>query len=86
MKLYEFTLWLNQDSRELDDWSNALCAAGGDDGTAGLQAGQPFVRFHREASLLEDAIRTASDHVRAAGLHVSRCEIEAHDIATWTSV
>ncbi len=85
MKLYEFTLWLNHDARDLDDWSQALYAVGGDDSTAGLQGGQPFARFHREALSLEDAIRSASNHVRAAGLQVTRCEIEALDMAAWTT-
>lgn len=85
MKLYEFTLWLNYDARDLEEWSRALYAAGGDDSTAGLQAGQPFARFHREATSLEDAIRSASEHVRAAGLQVNRCEIEAHDMTAWVT-
>lgn len=83
MRTYEFTLWLEHDSRDLEEWSNALYESGGDDGAAGETHGQPFVSFLREASSLEDAIRSASETVRAARLTVLRCEIQQEHMAAW---
>ncbi|OYW22484.1 MAG: hypothetical protein B7Z55_04580 [Planctomycetales bacterium 12-60-4] len=83
MRPYEFTLWLAEDSRDLEEWSNVLYESGGDDGAAGETHGQPFVAFLCEAASLEDAIRSASDTVRAAGLTVLWCEIKQEHMAAW---
>jgi hypothetical protein len=84
MRRFEFTLWLADDPRELDDWSHAIYVAGGDDSTCGLRNGQPYAAFDREAASLEDAIRSAHQHVQAAGLRVLRCEMEEAEMA-WAS-
>ncbi len=83
MRVYEFTLWLADDARDLDDWSHAVYEAGGDDSTCGLRSGQFYAAFGREAASLEAAIRSASETVRAAGMQVLRCEIEQDQMAAW---
>ncbi|HUQ69438.1 MAG TPA: hypothetical protein VM165_07950 [Planctomycetaceae bacterium] len=84
MRLYEFTLRLVDDPRELDDWSHALYVAGADDCSAGLECGELVVTFHRDAPSLEEAIHTAHQHVQSAGLRVLRCEIGEEDMC-WLS-
>jgi hypothetical protein len=83
-RVFEFTLWLADDPRELDDWSHAVFVAGGDDSTCGMHCGRLCASFHREAESLEDAIRSAHQTVRTAGLSVLRCEIEPEQMAAWS--
>lgn len=73
MRNFEFTLWLADDPRDLDEWSDALYHAGADDCTAGLQRGKPFAIFQRQTGSLEDAIRSAHQHAQTAGLRVLCC-------------
>ncbi len=86
MKRYEFTLWLCDDSqRDLDDWSNAIYEAGGDDTNIGERDGRRFAVFDREANSLDEALRSAMDTVQSAGLRVVTCEIAEAALATaWT--
>ena len=83
-RVFEFTLWLADDARELDDWSHAVYVAGGADSTCGVHCGKLCASFHREADSLEDAIRSAQQTVRTAGLSVLRCEIESEQMASWS--
>ena len=46
------------------------------DGTISTIAGVPQIHFHREASSLEEAIRSAMLDVSSTGLGVTRVEIE----------
>jgi hypothetical protein len=61
-----------------EELGNALYEAGCDDGTLGVSSGVPFVYFHRDASDLESAIRSAVADVQKAGCVVERVQIE-HD-------
>jgi hypothetical protein len=83
--LFEFTLWLADDDRELVEWADALADAGPTDCTAGIRAGSPLVMFHRDAPTLEAAIRSARDQVQAAGLKALRCEIDEEQMAGFAS-
>lgn len=83
MKTYGFTLLLADDPRDLDEWSGAVLAAGGDDSTCAIIAGQHQVSFDREAASLEAAIRSASETIRVAGLRVLSCQIEPEDMEGW---
>jgi hypothetical protein len=58
-----------------------LFAAGCDDGTPASCHGLAWVHFDREAASLEDAIRSAVAQVRAAGLAVSKVELDAESAA-----
>lgn len=74
-RVFEFTLWLADDARDHEDWSNDLYAAGGGDMLAGMLAGKPYAAVHRRAESLDEAIRSARKTVQAAGLRIVRCEI-----------
>jgi hypothetical protein len=81
--IFEFTLWLMADQRDLVTRSNALYEAGADDCSPGENCGEPYAAFHREAESFEDAVRSAIRDVHAAGCHVVRCEIDERQLAAW---
>ena len=56
-------------------------AAGCEDGTPGTCNGVFSIDFHRQASSLEVAIRSAMADVESAGHRVARVEIEADAVA-----
>ena len=77
MNVYEFDVVLQGVGDVTDDAADALFAAGCDDGTPASSDGTAWIHFDREASSLEDAIRSALAQVRSAGLCVSRVELDA---------
>ena len=82
-RLFEFTFRIAPDPRELLEWSNALFEAGADDCTPGEHCGQPYVAFHRQAAVLDEAIQSARHHLGAAGCRILRCEFTAEQMAGW---
>jgi len=74
MKEHQFTIILTDDPND-DDESDKLYSLI-NDGTLSTIVGVPQIRFHREASSLEDAIRSAMSDVKSAGFDISRVEIE----------
>ena len=77
MTKYEFTLILERSLELTEDIADELFEAGCDDGTPGICNGVFSIDFHREASSLEEAIRSAIANVKSAGYEVERVEIEA---------
>lgn len=78
MKENNFTLILTADPTEEEaDRLYSLF----DDGTLSTIEGVPQIHFHREASSLEEAIRSAINTVRSAGFDVIRVEIEPEAVA-----
>ncbi|MFQ5715301.1 MAG: hypothetical protein ACE5GU_14845 [Candidatus Scalinduaceae bacterium] len=73
MKEHEFTLILKVDPKEEE--SDKLYGIF-NDGTISTISGVPQIHFHRVASSLEEAIRSAMTDVRSAGFDVARVEIE----------
>jgi hypothetical protein len=73
MKEHDFTLVLTVDPDE--DEADALYGTF-DDGTIVTTAGVPQIHFHRKASSLEEAIRSAIGDVRGVGFDVLRVELE----------
>ncbi len=78
MKEHEFTLILTADPNEEE--ADRLYSFF-HDGTLSTIAGTPQIHFHREASSLEAAIRSAIAHVRTAGFSVERVEIAPETLA-----
>ena len=78
MKEHDFTVILTTDPD--DDAADRLYGLL-DDGTLSTIAGVPQVHFHREATSLEEAIRTAIASLRTAGLDAVRVEIEPATLA-----
>jgi hypothetical protein len=73
MKEHEFTLVLAADPTvdEADKMYGTF-----NDGTISTISGVPMIQFHREANLLEEAIRSAISDVRACGFDVERVEMQ----------
>ncbi len=77
LKIYEFDVVLKDVSEVTDDQAEGLFAAGCDDGTPASSAGVAWIHFDREAISLEAAISSALAQVQAAGLQVSKVELDA---------
>lgn len=77
MKEHRFTLVLATDPT--DEESDRLYGVF-NDGTISTIAGLPQIHFHRDASSLEAAIRSALEDVRSAGLTVRMVEIEPAEV------
>ena len=73
MKEQTFTLILTTDPN--DDEADRLYGIIAD-GTLSTIAGVPQINFHRQATHLESAIRSAMQDVRSSGLDILRVEIE----------
>jgi len=78
MKVHEFTLILSTDPNEEE--ADRLYGIF-NDGTISTISGVPQIHFHREASSLEEAIRSAMSDVSLTGLGVTRVEIEPETVA-----
>jgi len=59
----------------------ALFAAGCEDGTPASSNGTAWVHFDRQASSLEEAIRSAVGQIQAAGFGAVKVEIDADVMA-----
>lgn len=77
MKEHEFTLILKSDPDE--DHADKMYATF-NDGTITTRAGVPQIHFHREASSLEAAIRSAIGDVRSVGFDVEHVELEVDSV------
>ncbi|MFM8635850.1 MAG: hypothetical protein ACKOEX_13760 [Planctomycetia bacterium] len=82
-RVFEFTLWLADDGRDLLGRANALHDAGAQDCSPGEHCGRPYAAFHREAISFEEAVRSAIRDAHAAGCHVVRCEIDERQLAAY---
>ena len=71
MKTYEFDVALKDVTEIPDELADALFSAGCSDGTPVRCNGIAWVHFDREASSLEEAIRSAGSQIHAAGARVS---------------
>ena len=76
MKTYEFDVLLKDVFEVTDDQADALFAAGCGDGTPACCNGTAWIHFDRQAPSLEEAIRSAVVQVQAAGLTVSKIELD----------
>jgi hypothetical protein len=75
-KTYGFSVILTAATLSEED-CNALYEAGCDDGTIVTRNRVTFIAFDRKAASLEQAIRSATADVRAAGFEVKRVELPA---------
>lgn len=82
MKTYEFDVVLKDTNEVSDDQADALFAAGCDDGTTASGDGMAWVHFDREASSLEEAIRSAVAQVQAAGFKASKVELDVNLVSS----
>jgi hypothetical protein len=77
MKTYAFDVVLKDTSEVSDEQADALFSAGCDDGTPTSCNGAAWIHFDREASSLEEAIRSAVAQVQAAGFQIGKVELDA---------
>jgi hypothetical protein len=75
-KTYGFSLVLAVPTLSLEE-CDVLYEGGCDDGTIVTRNGVTFIAFDRKADSLEQAIRSATADVRAAGFDVKRVEMPA---------
>ena len=75
-KTYGFSVVLTTPALSVKQ-CDALYEAGCDDGTIVTRKKITFIAFDRKADSLEQAIRSATANVRAAGLEVERVEMPA---------
>ena len=72
-QVHEFRLILAGVEELTPDLADALYQAF-DDGTAGSCAGEVTIDFHREAASFQQAVQSAIEDVRKAGLQLARVE------------
>ena len=75
-KTYGFSVILTVPTLSVEE-CDALYEAGCDDGTIVSRNGVTHIAFDRKADSLEQAIRSATADVRAAGFDVERVEMPA---------
>ena len=78
MRTYEFDVALKNVAEVTDDQADNLFAAGCDDGTPACSDGLAWSHFDREATSLEEAIRSAISQVQNAGFCVAKVELDAN--------
>jgi len=85
MNTYEFSIVATGLSLDNEDWQDRFIDAGIDDALASIQRGNFVLRFDREATDFEAAIRSAFVDIECAGASVCRVEpdplVSASDIA-----
>jgi hypothetical protein len=77
MRYYEFDVILKDIAHVDDEQADLLFERGCDDATPASCDGTAWIHFDREASSLEEAIRSAVSQVQSAGLVVARVQLEA---------
>ena len=81
MKTYEFVATLSPGTEHSDDFVEALCEAGCDDGSVWSSEGVVHIGFSRQAESLEEAIRSAVADVQKAGSQVAQVTMEESALA-----
>ncbi len=79
--IYEFEVVLAGHEIMTVELGDSLVAAGCDDSTTGSCNGEAFVAFDREASSLEEAIRSALADVRKAGVEPAEVRLAPDSLA-----
>jgi hypothetical protein len=76
MRTYGFDVVLKNVSEVTDEQAEVLFEAGCDDGTPASGNSLAWIHFDREASSLEEAIRSAVAQIQSAGFMVSKVELD----------
>ncbi len=79
--IWRFTIRLKGVDALSDDQIEALFAAGCTDGVPASSCGEAWIDFDRDAPTLEQAMRSALQDVKQAGLIVARVEVEEEAFA-----
>jgi hypothetical protein len=76
MKTYEFDVILKNTAELTEAQADILFATGCDDGTPVSSHNVAWIHFDREATSLEEAIRSAVAQVQAAGFVIAKVELD----------
>ena len=79
--IWRFTIRLKGIDALSDDQIEALFAAGCTDGVPASSCGESWIDFDRDAPTLEQAMRSALQDVKQAGLIVARVEVDEEAFA-----
>ena len=79
--IWRFTIRLKEIDALSDDQIEALFAVGCTDGVPASSCGEAWIDFDRDAPTLEQAMRSAIQDVKRAGMNVARVEVEEEAFA-----
>lgn len=82
--IWSFTLHL-KGADDTEDLANAIYDAGGSDATVSSRAGRVVVGFDREGPTLDQAIKSAIENIRSAGVDVDHVSIDVVEVSSWLS-
>jgi hypothetical protein len=80
MKVYSFTFYLNGNDHDLEELSNRIYEAGGDDTAISTRDEVFRIDYDREAESLESAISSAIGKLRSCGYEVERLEMDDEEL------
>jgi hypothetical protein len=83
---YDFTLVLTGFDKLTAKVADALLAAGCDDGTIAMRSGRPYITFSRRAQSMKDAILTAIEDVRNAGVGADVLRVDYCNLVTQADI
>ncbi len=83
---HDFTLMLTGIDDLTSEVENALLAAGCDDGTIAMRSGRPLITFSRRAASMKDAILSAIENVRKAGIGADVLRVDYCNLVTQADI
>jgi hypothetical protein len=83
---HDFTLVLSGITELTSEVMNALYEAGCDDGTIAMRSGRPYMTFSREAPSMKDAILSAIDNIRKAGIGADVLRVDYCNLVTQADI
>ena len=83
---HDFTLVLSGISEITPEVMDALYKVGCDDGTISLRSGRPYMTFSRNAPSMKDAILSAIDNIRNAGIGADVLRVDYCNLVTQADI
>jgi hypothetical protein len=83
---HDFTLVLTGIADLTPEVENALLGAGCDDGTIAMRLGRPYITFSRLAPSMKDAILSAIENVRNAGIGADVLRVDYCNLVTQADI
>jgi hypothetical protein len=83
---HDFTLVLTGIADLTPEVENALLGSGCDDGTIAMRLGRPYITFSRRAPSMKDAILSAIENVRGAGIRADVLRVDYCNLVTQADI
>jgi hypothetical protein len=83
---HDFTLILTGVHEITPEMIDALYEAGCDDGTVSIRSGRPYITFSRAAPSMKDAILSAIENVRSAGVGADVLRVDYCNLVTQADI